>query len=114
MSRPHSCVVLTRVYPGYRLLRTLARYACTLAFGSGTPGLVSALFTFRHVITACLRLYTLLRRAQGYPFHEGPLTCLAVSSSGSTAITGSEDTTAKLSNLATGKARDACEPRLRS
>ena len=44
---------------------------------------------------------------QGYPFHSGPLTCLAITSSGSSAITGSEDNTAKLSNLATGKASAA-------
>ena len=57
--------------------------------------------------TTRLRSNRSLRSAQGYPFHEGPLTCLAISSSGSTAITGSEDTTAKLSSLASGKARAA-------
>lgn len=45
---------------------------------------------------------------QGYPFHQGPLTSMAISSSGLSAITGSEDATAKLSNLATGKASVAC------
>ena len=34
---------------------------------------------------------------------------MAINSSGLNAITGSEDATAKLSNLATGKASVACE-----
>jgi WD40 repeat protein len=43
------------------------------------------------------------RLLQGFPFHEGPITCLDIHSSGISAITGSEDTTARLTNLTTGK-----------
>ncbi len=46
-----------------------------------------------------------LWNGQGYPFHEGPLTCMDIHPSGTSALTGSEDTTARLTNLATGKVR---------
>jgi WD40 repeat protein len=39
---------------------------------------------------------------QGHPYHEGPLTCLAVSPDGAVVLTGSEDKTARVVLLVRG------------
>ncbi len=45
--------------------------------------------------------------AQGFGFHDGPVTCLDLHVTEHAAVTGSEDGGGKLVNLASGKARVA-------
>lgn len=47
---------------------------------------------------------------QGYGFHEAGIACLALSSDGSSALTGSEDGTAKITALATGRVGTTLAP----
>lgn len=85
---------------------SLGRFSRAVVFSAAAVRLLAARRLSRLSDRSALRRSSVgAPPTQGHPFHEGPIVSLCLNAAGTLALTGGEDASARVTNLATGKAR---------